>query len=124
MKIRIDPLDKMFSEYVRKRAVIRCGGCEYCGKRMDWKSLQCSHFHGRRKGSVRYDSDNACGLCFSCHIFLGANPYKHTEFFKKRLGAEKFEQLNIRAEMVFKVNKELIKAHLKELLQGFKEERK
>jgi len=62
MKIRIDPLDTLFSEYIRKR-VYREGRatCERCGKIYydeikengeiypAWKNLQCSHFHGRRK---------------------------------------------------------------------------
>lgn len=118
MRVKIDPLDKLFSEYIRKKAA-QNGGCEYCGKPTDWKGLQTSHFHGRRKRSVRYDPDNACGLCFSCHLHLGENPYVHTEFFKKRLGSERFEQLNIRANQLVKIDKEATKLYLKELLGGF-----
>lgn len=111
MKIRIDKTDMIFSKFIRLRA----GGiCEYCGK---LKILQCSHFHGRRKRSTRYDPDNACALCFSCHQHLGENPYEHTEFFKKRLGSERFELLNIRANMIVKVDKERAKAELKEKIK-------
>ena len=108
MKIKINPLDSLFSKFIRLRA----GACEYCGKET---RLECSHFHGRRKQTVRYDPDNACGLCFSCHQYLGENPYVHTEFFKKRLGSERFEQLNIRANMTIKeypIDKEKIKQDL------------
>jgi len=114
VKIKLDRLDMLFSEFIRRRAFLFVHGCEYCGKPVEsYKKLQCSHFHGRRKRSTRYDPDNACGLCFSCHIYLGENPYTHTEFFKKRLGSERFELLNIRADKVSKIDKDAIKLYLK-----------
>ena len=109
MKIKIDKLDVLFSKLIR---LLAGGKCEYCEK--SFKRLECSHFHGRRKRSVRYDTDNACALCFSCHTYLGSNPYVHTEWFKKRLGWEKFEALNIRAEIPMKVDREKMEAELKE----------
>ena len=111
MKIKIDKLDVLFSRLVR---LLACGRCEYCERPKAMKQLQCSHFHGRRKRSVRYDIDNAAGLCFTCHLYLGENPYIHTEWFKKRLGWEKFEALNIRAEIPMKVDREKMEAELKE----------
>ena len=116
MKIRIDKLDTLFSRFIRLRA----GGlCEYCGERLP---LQCSHFHGRRKSSTRWDPDNACALDFSCHQYLAEHPNIHTEFFKKRLGSERFELLNIRAEKILpKLDKAKIEADLNEkikLLEG------
>lgn len=111
MKIKLDPLDKLFSLYIRLRA----GGiCEYCGHP---KTLQCSHYHGRRKRSTRWDEENCSALCVSCHFYLGENPYQHTEWMKKRLGSEKFEQLNIRAEIIQKVDKLAIKQDLKEKIK-------
>ena len=134
MRIKLDPLDKLFSQYIRmlvydKDAGIAC--CEYCGKMFGdvikengetypaWKQLQTSHFHGRRKRSVRYFCENACALCFSCHIYLGENPYAHTEFFKKRLGSERFELLNIRTNKLEKIDKEAVTAYLKEKIEEF-----
>ncbi|MBA7661936.1 hypothetical protein ES703_69956 [subsurface metagenome] len=111
MKIRLDPLDILFSQYIRLKA----GGiCEYCNRKT---RLQCSHFHGRRKRSVRWDEDNASALCFTCHLYMGENPYVHTEWFKQRLGSEKFEALNRRAEMLVKVDREAIKTSLKERIK-------
>ena len=117
MKIKLDPLDILFSKLVRLRAN---GICEYCGK----VGSQTSHFHSRRKRSVRWDLDNACWTDFSCHRYLDEHPNKHCEFFKKRLGSERFEELNIRAEILVKYSKsdkEKIKADLKvklKLLEG------
>lgn len=112
MKIRIDPLDKLFSQMIR----LRDKTCQYCGKQ---GRLETSHFHGRRKHSVRYDPDNACALCYSCHMYLGENPYKHTEFFRKRLGSERFEQLNIRAETPQKIDKVKVKEKLLENIKSY-----
>jgi len=131
--MKIDPLDKLFSEYIRRRAIQRCGGCERCGTikpdltREDgstfpgWMSLQCSHFHGRTKKSVRFDPDNAAGLCAGCHMYLEHNPLAHYEWFKEYLietaGAQAFEYLNIRAQTPQKVDKEAINVYIKQLLK-------
>lgn len=96
MRIRIDPLDKLFSAYVRKRAVERAGGCERCGHPYTWMKLQCCHFHGRVKRSVRWDEDNAIGLCFGCHQYLDSHPLEKVEFFQQKLDGV-FDLLNVRA---------------------------
>ena len=112
MKIKIDPLDVLFSRVVRQRPN---GKCEFCGKQ---RKLQTSHFHGRRKRNTRWDLDNAAGLCFSCHQFLGEHPNIHTDWFRKRLGSERFEQLHVRAMTIVKVDKDKIKEYLTKLLEA------
>lgn len=94
MKIKIDHLDKLFSSYIRKRAK---GYCEFCGKFYGEERLQCCHFHGRRMKSVRYDPDNAIAADFHCHQHLDSEPLEKVEFWKKRLGEDKFDMLNSRA---------------------------
>ena len=98
LKIRIDPLDSLVSEYVRKRTK---GFCERCGKYYGWQNLQACHFHSRRKISVRYDSDNLAGCDFGCHNWLDGNPMEKIEFFQNRLGQVKFDLLNSRARITF-----------------------
>lgn len=114
--------DAVFSKFIRKRAMHYMGGCEYCGKSvLDWRYLDCSHFIGRWVVAVRFDPDNGSGLCRGCHDYLGNHPYAHTEWFKKRLGSERFEQLNIRAQIIKKQDELAIRASLKEkikLLEG------
>lgn len=123
MKIRIDPLDKLFSEYIRKRAIARTGGCERCKKqKTSWKELQCMHFHSRRKRSVRWDEDNAMGGCYGCHSYLDGNPIEKVEFFKDLLGGEKFDHLNIRVRNTYpKPDKEMIKIYLKQKIKELEE---
>lgn len=114
MRIKLDQLDKLFSEFIRKRAMTKVGGCERCLTwKENYKQLQCSHFNGRSKKSTRWDEDNACGLCFGCHQYLGSHPLEHTEFFKKRLGELNFDLLNSRARITCKPDKEALTLYFK-----------
>jgi len=125
MKIKLTVEDTLISKFIRLRAVHRVGGCEYCGKAVaSYKEIQCSHFKGRRRASTRFDPDNCAGLCFSCHSHLGENPDLHTEFFKKRLGSERFDQLIIRANTILKrskQDKEQLRKDLRERIKALEE---
>jgi len=123
MRVKINPLDKLFSQYIKMRAIALVGGCEKClTPKYDiqkedgsiypaWKQLECSHFWGRGKKSVRCDEDNAAGLCFKCHQNFGAYPLEHTEWFKARLG-DKFDLLRVRADTPGKPDKEALTIYL------------
>lgn len=126
MKIRRDKLDILFSEYIRRRAIKLVGGCERClTLKYDtlkedgsifpaWKKLQCAHFDGRSKKSVRWDEDNACACCYGCHQYLDSHPLEKVEFFKHRLGEERFEFLRGRMRITYpKPDKRLIELYLK-----------
>ena len=132
MRIRVNPFDKLFSQYIRKRAMGRVGGCERClMPKKDiikedgsifpaWKQLQTSHFFGRAKKSVRWDEDNAVALCFGCHQYFTANPYEHTSWFQNHLGIERFEMLAGRARMPGRyIDKSAIAIYLKGKIQEF-----
>lgn len=122
MKVKRDKLDDIFSKYIRANAK---GFCEYCGKYVGFCRLQTSHFRGRRCKTTRWDENNVSCVCFSCHMYLGENPYAHTEWFKKRLGSVKFEQLNIIANMTTKeypVDKDKLMQEYKEKMLIIREE--
>lgn len=122
MKIRIE--DKLFSQYIRMRAVDRMKGCEYCGRACGWQDLDCSHFHSRRHKSTRFDPDNASGLCGGCHMHLDESHDDFTEWFKKRLGTDRYELLRIRKNTIKKFTKaeiEALKENLKEKINILKE---
>lgn len=111
--MKLDPLDKLFSEFIRRRALNKVGGCERClNGKTDWKQLQCSHFFGRAKHSVRYDEDNAVGLCGACHLYFTAHPLEHTEWFKQHLGEREFDLLNHRAHIPQKIDRNAIAIYL------------
>jgi len=127
-RMKRDPLDDLFSEYIRKRAMARVGGCEKClAKKCDmtkedgsifpaWKQLQCSHFHGRGNHSIRWDEDNAAGLCGGCHMYFTANPSEHKAWFVARLG-ELGEALLEGRKREGMPDKEAIKIYLKVKLE-------
>lgn len=120
---RIDRTDSLFSRFIR----LRDGKCAYgvvCGSQAtQWafEELQCSHYHGRGKWSVRFDAENADAACYSCHAYVGtAAGQRWLDIWKyKQLGAAKFDRLTIRANTVRKkdLDKDLI--HVKSLLRPY-----
>ena len=121
MKIRCDSLDALFSEFIRKRSN---GFCERCGKYYGWERLQCCHFHGRSKRSVRFDEANACALCFGDHQYFHSRPLEFVEWFKQRLGEQGFDLLNSRARTPARyLDKAAITLYLKEEIKKLELER-
>jgi len=131
-KIRVDKLDRLFSEYIRRRAIQRVGGCERClaqkhdttredgSTRPAYMELQCSHFWGRAKLNVRWDEDNAAGICAGCHLYLTANPEEHSWWFAEHLRREKFEMLLARANEKGSPDRKAIELYLKQKLEEIK----
>lgn len=129
MKIKRDKLDALFSEFIRKRAIIRTGGCERClTPKCDvikedgsifpsYKQLQCSHFIGRGKQATRYDIDNGSGLCFGCHQYLSSHPLEHKDWFIAHLGKHKFNLLNSRVRLLDKIDRALIELYLEQKIK-------
>jgi len=128
--IKITPLDQLFSERIRRRAIYTVGGCERCLKpKYDiqkedgsifpaWKQLQCAHFDGRGNKAVRYDDDNAAGLCFYCHSYLDAHAMEKVEWIKQRLGEDKYNNLLARMRIYYpKPDQKAITLYLKERIK-------
>ena len=87
-------LDKLCSEYARRRALKRVGGCERCGsQKTDYKQLQCSHFIGRSTIQTRFDENNLSGLCGGCHMYLEHHPAEMVEWFIKTYGQRTYDLL-------------------------------
>ena len=115
----IEYLDDLFSGFIRKRAMLKVHGCERCfTQKVSWKQLQCSHFWGRMRKSVRWDADNAAGLCGACHIYLTSHPEEHRQFFLERLGQDKYNELMLRANCVHRVDLGAVALHLEAMLDS------
>ena len=98
MRIRIDPLDKLFSQYIRMRAIQRVHGCERCGAwKADYKQLQCAHLISRWHKSIRWDEDAALGLCGGCHLWIDHEAEEKLELLKNKIGEDKVLLLKARA---------------------------
>ena len=89
-KTLITKLDKVFSEYIRRRyAKNEIATCVTCGKKDHWKKLQAGHFMSRKHYATRFDEDNVEVQCSACNVFRYGEQY----LFAKYLGTEKADML-------------------------------
>lgn len=119
-QIKTSKADRLFSRYIRANGKWTCARCHW-DLADDKRQLHCSHYHSRSKKSTRFDIDNAAPLCIACHMYMGKNPKDHEEFFRKRLGEERFNLLYVRAMTPQRVDERLIVEWLKAMLQGIGE---
>ena len=117
LKIRRDPLDKLFSDYVRAKAGWKC---ERCGSMPDRRGLHCHHFERRRKLSTRFDEMGCSSLCLGCHQYLGENREEDKAFLINKIGQREFDMLEGRARITQKIDRDAIKLYLEEQIRKLK----
>lgn len=61
----VDKLDRVFSEYIRKRDGYRC---IVCGATRESTVIQCGHLFSRVSHSARFDELNASAQCMGCNL--------------------------------------------------------
>jgi len=114
-------LDALYREYIRRRAMKRCGGCERChAPKRDYKELQTAHNDGRGNRTVRWDVRNSAGLCGGCHMYIDEHDAEKELLFRKVLGDEDYEALYVLSHMSSKqspVDLKLKEIELRELLK-------
>lgn len=115
-KVRISKADALFSRYIRCRDKFTC---QRCGKYYPkGKGLQCSHFFGRTKKSVRFDERNCIALCFGCHReWEKGDREGYRVFMIKWLGEKEFNALCIAAYNPQKVDTKMVELYYKEKLK-------
>jgi len=119
MRIKRDPLDILFSQYMRLKAD---GICEKCLRWVGYGKLQTSHLFGRRYKALRYDEENVSTLCFSCHQHFHEQPVEHILWFTERHGQQAIDLLQARARVTYpKPDKVLIELYLRERIKQIKE---
>lgn len=89
-------LDKLFSEFIRRRDADKNGivKCCSCGKLVDWKESDCSHFVSRQYLWTRYDERNCNASCRKCNRFEEGRKEEYALFLVKKYGVEILEELN------------------------------
>jgi len=98
-KTLITKLDKVFSEYIRRKdAKNDIATCVTCGKKDHWKKLQAGHFMSRKHYATRWDEDNVEVQCSACNVFRYGEQY----LFAKYLGAEKADMLLAKSRQTIK----------------------
>ncbi len=114
--MKLDPLDILFSKVIRLKA----RKCQMCG-RTD-RQLNCAHYIGRRYRATRWEEDNAACLCVSCHWEVDEFSAIKESFFKKKIGSDRMEELQIQARSFVKPDKIKIKEELKKKLKKLEKE--
>ena len=86
----VTKLDKVFSEYIRRRyAVNDIAECVTCGKKDHWKNLQAGHFISRKHYATRWNEENVQVQCVKCNVYRYGEQY----LFGLHLGQEVSERL-------------------------------
>ena len=118
--IKIDPADKIFSQYIR----LLFPNCARCGSRVEINdkglpvSHQCSHYHGRGHEGTRYEVNNCCTLDAACHrLWDGEERDAYTQFMIRRLGMNEFKILSMLAHTYCRRDRKLSLIKVRYLLK-------
>jgi 5-methylcytosine-specific restriction endonuclease McrA len=117
-KTIVNKLDKVFSEYIRRRyAKNGIAECVTCGKKDHWKNLQAGHFMSRKHYATRWDEENVEVQCMACNVYRYGEQY----LFAKHLGQEKADELLAKSRTMVKLKdwelEEMIEKYKKKLLE-------
>jgi 5-methylcytosine-specific restriction endonuclease McrA len=99
-------LDIAWSAFVRRRDRV----CQKCG---GIGTVAPHHAFGRRHLATRWLPENGIGLCYPCHIhWAHRDPAGFTEWFRNKIGEEKYTQLAMEHNSVVKFDNECLEAML------------
>jgi len=103
-KTLIKKLDKVFSEYIRKRDTDANGYglCCTCAKRIHYKEGHAGHFMSRRHYATRWDEENVALQCVSCNSFNQGEQYKFALFLNDKYKIDKATELLIKSKELSK----------------------
>lgn len=83
---------KVFSEYIRRRDG---GVCISCGKKDDWKSLDCGHYIPKTAGlSIYFHEKNNHAQCTGCNRFRHGNLAAYAIALRQKYGPNILEELD------------------------------
>jgi len=99
----IEKLDKVFSIYIRRRyAKNDIAECFTCGKKDNYKKLQCGHFQSRKHYSTRWDEINCQVQCAGCNVFKYGEQFIFGKNLDLEYGAGCSESLYYKAKQITK----------------------
>jgi hypothetical protein len=91
---RIAVLDRVFSEFIRKRDTP--GRCISCQSLITYSNSDCGHYVNRKHMSLRYDETNCNAQCRACNRFDEGNIQGYRRGLIKKYGEEATDMLEIR----------------------------
>lgn len=101
----VKKLDKIFSEYIRRRNG-EMVNCVTCGSKAHWKKMQAGHFMSRRHMSTRWHEDNVQVQCPKCNIWDQGQQYAYSKFLGE-----------IKSEELLQLSKKIVKFTDQELIE-------
>ena len=118
-------LDKVFSEYIRKRDSDYKGNCKCisCGKEYPafGGSTHAGHLFSRRYLSIRYDERNVNSQCSYCNTFLNGNQIKAARGVENKWGKGTVDELESRMHIVVKLTRDDYEEAIQRYKQKIKE---
>ena len=112
--------DKWFSDYIRLRDKWTCQRCHRKFTKEQLQGLDCGHYHTRGHNMTRFNEFNVASFCYGCHSYLDQNPKEKAELFLKRIGQEKFDELEVLSKTPyknFKKEQKEISSHFRQLFR-------
>lgn len=107
----INDLDLIYSRYIRLKASDLYGFCECvtCGKRDDYKNMQCGHFIPRQHLYTRFLEINTHVQCKGCNEYKRGNLGAYSKYLEKiRPGT--VEALQEQSHIIYKYSREELKS--------------
>ena len=104
-------LDKVFSEYIRKRDAIATTGylweivCITCNERKEYYQFDCWHFVSRANRSTRWEENNCNAQCKVCNNRWWGRQYEHWKAIDKKYWEWEADRLITKWQEVFKVTR-------------------
>lgn len=96
-------LDKVFSEYIRKRDSINdIATCITCGYKEHWKNMDAGHFIPRQHMGTRWDERNVHAQCKRCNGFEGGQQYRYGQFLRLKYGDQIIDELEYKGRSITK----------------------
>lgn len=115
LRFLVEKLDKIFADYVKeKNKVAGVYKCFTCDKVFTLNKIQLGHFHSRKYYSIRWDEFNVNIQCVSCNCFNHGMQFEFGKRLEKKYGEEIVNQLAIKKNNKFKLEKSLLEVLIKE----------
>ena len=96
-------LDKVFSEYIRKKyAKNEKVKCYTCGIEKHWKEIQNGHFISRSYLATRFSEENCRPQCVGCNLFGGGRIAVFASKLETELGEGTVARLYRKAQQITK----------------------
>ncbi len=102
----IRKLDRIFSEYIRRRDTDKKGQviCITCEKTYRYNEVDAGHFISRKHYRTRWDENNVHGQCRKCNRFSYGEQYLYSINLDRKLGKGAAEKMLMKSRQPIKLN--------------------